>query len=843
MAWQDYYRIFNYSFEEDPKTKANKANQASGAGIGGPDVIPNIRSNDSYFGETGNIKQLRIGTDLIDISSTSNRGARYKEYERLRSVPEIEQVMTVIADESCIAGDTEIHTVYYGLKTIEWLTKYKKNEEFLVYSWDFEKHDYTIAVAYDPRIVKTSKTVKIIFDNGESDVLTSDHLVLMKNETWIEAGKLKVNDELMPFYKIDANQNLTKMKKNQFPRIYSQFKGWIHERQFIEEWKANKNLPKYETCNKYVRAIASGLSSYDVADMESLDRKTITYHIEKEGFTLKEISQLAKNKNSRRVVAIYDYKEMQVYDLSVKDHKNFCGKSIIFHNCQKDQNKNVLEIKCKNESIKEELEFLFLHRKMLNFNRRAFNLVKRLCINGDFFYEILINPQSPKDGILGLIELAPETMFRIETTKGKLLEFQQSSEGPDYESLVKCPVTSSTDEELNQSKAIRFTPEQIVHFKIGEDRKLFYPYGQSLIEPARSPAHQLRLMEDSMIIYRLVRAPERRVFYIDTGTMSGHKQEMYMSKMQDLLRKKKVVNRPGDGSTAIDERWSAPSADEDYWIPVRPNSATKIETLPGASNLGEIDDSVYFRNKLYVALNFPQNYFNNEDVSATRVTLSSQNIRFARMIERIQEHVEDGLWQIADRHLKLLGFPEEAYEDLVVKLTIPSEWRTLSRMEIETTRITNASTLKSLQLYSDFDLLTKIMEIDEDEAKMIVSRSKNQKLEEAKMQILIQNPQLLGVGIPGSGEDQIGSEPGGPSNMPKPDDAQNPPNDQGFNNSPNDQGLNNSQEDNKQEKPTKNKTNSKPLEEPSEEDIKLYDLEISNYSNDKDLEEPDFSEI
>lgn len=139
MAWYDVFRIFSYSFEDDPKSKTNKGKEAIGAGIGGPDVIPNIRSDNTFFGETGNVKQLRIGTDLVDISSTSNRSARYKEYERLRSVPEIEQVMTAIADEACVAGDTEVHTLFYGLKTIQWLTENKKDEEFFVYCWDFKK--------------------------------------------------------------------------------------------------------------------------------------------------------------------------------------------------------------------------------------------------------------------------------------------------------------------------------------------------------------------------------------------------------------------------------------------------------------------------------------------------------------------------------------------------------------------------------------------------------------------------------------------------------------------------------------------------------------------------------
>lgn len=839
MAWYDIFRIFSNAFEDDPQSKTNKNKEISGAGIGGPDVIPNIRSDNTYFGETGNVKQLRIGTDLIDVSSTSNRSARYKEYERLRTVPEIEQVMTAIADEACISGDTEVHTLYDGLKTIQWLTENKKNEEFFVYCWDFEKSDYALGVAYDPRIVKKAKTKKVIFDDGSFVIATHDHRVLLKNEKWIEVGELKYNDELMPFYKFNANKNLTKQKINQFPRVFTHSKGWIHERQFIEEWKCGRNLEKYEQTNKFIKLIAGGLSLYEISDMVKIDRSGVSYYLEKEGFSVKEIKQLAKNENVRRVVACYDWKEIDVYDLSVRQFENFCGKSIIFHNCQKDSKKNVLEIQCKNKDVQDELNFLFLHRKMLNFNRRAPGLVKRLCINGDYFFEALINIENPKDGILGLIELAPESMYRIETTKGRLLEFQQSSEGPDYESLIKQPVTQSSDEELNQSKAIRFTPDQIVHFRLGEDRKTFYPYGQSLIEPARGPAHQLRLMEDSMIVYRLVRAPERRVFYIDTGQMSGHRQEAFMQRMQDLLRKKKVVTRPGDGATTIDERWSAPSADEDYWIPTRPNSNTRIETLPGATNLGEIDDSVYFRNKLYVALNFPQNYFNNEDVGATRITLSSQNIRFARMIERIQEHVEDGLWQIADRHLRLIGYPEEVYEDLVIKLTIPSDWRTLSRMEIDSAKLANAGQFQQMKLYSNYDILTRILEHNEEDAKIIISRMKNQSLEEAKMQILIQNPQLLGVGVPASGEEQMGSETGGPNPLPAPDEAPNQ-----DNNAPDQNNEKPNQDNNapNQNNKTKN-NNSKPIENPNEDDIRLYDLEISSYSNDKDLEEPDYSEI
>ncbi|RDJ35600.1 MAG: hypothetical protein DWQ19_12345 [Crenarchaeota archaeon] len=1243
MPFWDFYKIFTYAFEDDPQTKRDKARDLTGAGVSAPDVLPYIRQDGSF--QSAGKGALRVGNDFVDLSSITNRQSRYKEYERLRNVPEIEQVMTVIADEACLAGDTPVNTLFEGEKTLQWLAENKADEEFFVYSWDFEKEDLTLAVAYEPRLVKKAKTLKVILDDGSRFIATPDHLVLLKNQAWAMTGELKKGDELMPFYKVKPNKWLNKFKNNQFPRIWTS-EGWKHERQFIEEWKANRSLEKYEKINEAIRMVSGGLGSRKTAELMGHDRQTIRSWLAKEGFTFDEIRWLAAKPNYRTVVSVIEGDEIDVYDLSVKDTKNFCGGSVIFHNCQKDKTGNVLEIRCKNEEVKKECEFLLLHRKMLNLNRKLWQITKRLCINGDGFYEVIISLDNPKGGILGIKELPPESMYRIETTKGKLIEFQQGNEGPDYEALTKSSVVDATEAELEQSKAIRFANNQIVHMRLGEDRKTFYPYGQSLIEPARGPAHQLRLMEDSMVIYRLClagntrirtlnsykyikdltiedvvasydfntnqtvlspvtfaentgkqkvydvisrhvkirgnethpilvkrddkfqyvdiknlqpkkdrlvnvvndaayktkiprifgkpwaklskeqrnifrsrqyknktsllrkcenigrarqflytkgkalplekaqkicdifglnkdellivnkgeinsericlpdyvneefarlfgfligdghirryeinfstspnedvnkyyynllkkyfgraafksdkrskrglgkiavtsviaskifralgyngnhneiripewvftspknirkafvegisdadgcerytqkgtwfstielsnlkliedikelwssiglcsghiksrnrinehtiegrkipnttshsvtisecllpetenitkvieagveevfdigvssnlhnfvangicvhnsRAPERRVFYIDVGQMAHFRAESFMQRMQDLLRKRKVVNKPGEGSSAMDERWTAPSADEDFWIPVRPNSKTRIDTLPGAQNLGEIDDAVYFRNKLYTALNFPANYLTNEDVSSTRITLSYQNAKFARMIERIQEHVEDGIWEIADRHLRLRGFPEEAYEDLVIKITTPSEYRDLSRAEIDNNRINNANALKGSLLYSDFDILTMILKHSEEEAEMMIARMKMQKLEEAKLQILVQNPQLLGVGAPATGEEQMGAEAGGPSPMlgPEGEPDTGKPEDQVPQEQP-EQGM--SQPQGKGEA----------LPEPSPEELKRYDLEIQSYSQEVDREEIDYSTV
>jgi hypothetical protein len=824
MPWWDFYKLWTYQFEKGPIERLDTA-QVTGAGVVVPDAMPDLRGDS--FGVTQSQIRLYDSNDFIDLSTVTNRQARYKEYERLRSVAEVEMAMTVISDEACIHGDTKVATLFDGMRTISWLTeRWKKDQSpFLVYCWDFEKEDYTLGWAYDPRVVKESETIKVLLDDGCSFTVTPDHRILTRDQEWVHAEDLEVGDELMPFYRLEPNRQINKLKTRQFPRIFT-FDGWKHERQFIEEWRDGKG--KYKKVSEANRLIAAGAPCRDVESIMKHSWKSVDSWIKQEGFCTKELKWLGKRKDRRRVVGILPGPKTKVYDLSVKKHQNFCTDSVVMHNCQRNEHGNVFKISVDNEQIKKELEFLCFNRKMLNLNRKAWQMVKKLCIFGDGFYELIADPDNPKEGVLKMQELPPDSMYKIVTTKGRVVEFQQSKEGPDYVALTRSQVSSATEQELMQSTSIRFAPSQVIHMYLGDDRRTFYPYGQSLMEPARGPAHQLRLMEDAMMVYRLTRSPERRVFYIDVGQLPPFKAEAFVDRMKDQFRKKKVQTGRGTGANAVDERWHAPAADEDYWIPIRPNANTRIETLPGAQNLGEIDDALYFRNKLFTALNFPKNYLGNEDVGATRITLSAQDARFARMVERIQASVEDAILEICERHLEMRGFPAEAYEDLKVEMTPPSSWKELSEAEVMTNRINVVTTLKSSMLMSDYDLLTKYMKINEEEAQRIISRNKIQKLEDLKIQIVGQNPQLLGIGTPAaqSGEPEMGTESGGPvANLE-------------------DQGGGEPTEETppEQEEMPQEKAPVAELPDPSEEDIKKYDLGMQDYSRTIDSEEIDWSE-
>lgn len=845
-AWSDYFKIFTYQFTPDPYSRRANTRDLTGAGITQPDALPMMGGGDGGGdgggggGDGGRLVRFRDTNEMIDLNSVSDRKARYKEYTRLLGVPEIDAALTVFADEACIAGWTKVSTPH-GLITIESLAKSRANERFLVYCFDQETKDFTLGWAFAPRKTKTSKTVTLVFDNGKTLTCTHDHRIYTRAYQWVQAGDLKMGDELMPFYRHRPNSDFNKLKANVQPRIFTFGHGWINERQFADHWKGLKERPHSELASKVARMIAGGLNMEQILKLIPHDWKTIKSSLAKQGFTYKELKKLGEHDDRRKIVDVRQGPEIDVYDLSVEKHHNFCTDSVVVHNCQKDVFGNIFTVQCSNEEIKDELKHFYFHRSALNMNRRARTEFWKLCLLGDVFWEGIINPEQPSDGITDFASLPAESVYRIETTKGKLVEFQQAKEGPDYQALVRAPIMQASDAEISQSMAIRFAPEQIVHLRIGEERKTFHPYGVSLVEAARSPAHQLRLMEDAMLVYRLSRSPERRVFYIDVGQLPPFKAEAFVQRIKDQFRKKKVANSrsPYQGANQVEEKWHPPAIDEDYWLPVRPNSQTKIDTLPGAQNLGEIDDAVYFRNKLFTALNFPKNYFSNEDPNATRITLSAQDVKFARMIERLQAHFEDGLWELADRHLQMIGYPPDVYEDLVIKMTPPSDWRELSRAEVTNNRIQSASSLKSAQLMSDYDVHVRYLHHTEDETQEMIARLKIQKLEELKLQVLAQNPQLIGVGIPNQqgGDQEMGAQAGGPNPMLGGDPAaggaappglaaeEPPEGDQGPGGatappqSP--QGI--------------------PLPEPEEEDILRYDLEIQDYEAEQDAEDIDYS--
>ena len=239
--------------------------------------------------------------------------------------------------------------------------------------------------------------------------------------------------------------------------------------------------------------------------------------------------------------------------------------------------------------------------------------IRDRCKYGDYYLYLDIDDSL---GITNVIPLPVREVERLEgndpTNPNYIQYFWQNAEG---------------------QKGVTFENWQIAHFRVlGNDK--YVPYGTSALESARRIWRQLTLLEDAMMAYRIVRSPERRVFYIDVGNIAAEDVEQYIEQVKTQMKRNQIVD---ENTGQVDLRYNAMSVDEDYYIPVRgASNNTRIETLAGGQFTGDIDDVNYLRDKLFSALKIPKAYLAQGDAIEVKTTLSQKDIRFARTIQRLQ---------------------------------------------------------------------------------------------------------------------------------------------------------------------------------------------------------------
>ncbi len=236
-----------------------------------------------------------------------------------------------------------------------------------------------------------------------------------------------------------------------------------------------------------------------------------------------------------------------------------------------------------------------------------------------------------------------------------------------------------------------------------------------------------------MMIYRLSRAPERRIFYIDTGNLPTNKAEMFIERVKQKFKKEKYFNNP---KGTVDSRYNPMSLDEDYYVAIRNGKGTKIETLPGATNLGEIEDVRYYRDKLLAALKIPKDYIVEKDKSPERkANLSQLDVKFARTIQRIQVDVETGLENLAKRHLQLRGFPASLIRDLRIKLPEPSDMSAKRKLDIDQQKVQVIQMVQSLGLLPKRVLYKEYFDMTDSEVERVLAELDEEKTKEQAQQL------------------------------------------------------------------------------------------------------------
>ena len=359
---------------------------------------------------------------------------------------------------------------------------------------------------------------------------------------------------------------------------------------------------------------------------------------------------------------------------------------------------DVLTIQSDNENIHDILRNLYYD--ILNVEFNLWPWVRNLCKYGDFYLYLDI-----KDNY-GVTNITPLSAYDVTRIEG------QDPANP-YE--VKFSIEDGDNRHSYNKSEKEFQNYEIAHFRLLSDSN-FVPYGKGMIEGARKIWKQLSLMEDAMLIHRIMRAPEKRVFKIDIGNIPPAEVENFMQKIINKMKKAPVIDKQtGDYNL----RYNIQNLTEDFFLPVRGgDSGTQIEGLPGLT-YEAVDDIEYLRNKLLAALKVTKAFLGYEESLGSKATLAAEDVRFARTIERIQRIIVSELTKIGIVHLYSQGFTDEELVNFDLSLTNPSKIYEEEKIELWNSKQSLGQSMIDSKIASTEWVYDNIFKFTEEEKKKI----------------------------------------------------------------------------------------------------------------------------
>ena len=357
---------------------------------------------------------------------------------------------------------------------------------------------------------------------------------------------------------------------------------------------------------------------------------------------------------------------------------------------------NVLKIHHEDDEIKQLLENLFYD--ILNVEFNLWPWTRNLVKYGDFFLQLEI---ADKIGIVNVMALSTYEVSRVENF---------DPENPQRVKFIYAPYQNPSGG-YGQTPKKEFENYEIAHFRLNSDSN-FLPYGKSMIEGARRVWKQLMLMEDAMLIHRVMRAPEKRIFKIDVGNIPPNEVDNYMQKIINSSKKVPFVDeRTGDYNL----KYNMQNLIEDYYMPVRGNdNGTSIDTLKGLE-YNMIDDINYLKGKLMAALKIPKAFLGYEEDVNGKATLAAQDVRFAKTIERVQRVLISELTKIAIIHLYAQGITDDKLTDFSLELTIPSKIYEQEQVELYTSKVALITQMQQTKMFSKEWMYEAVMKLAKDE--------------------------------------------------------------------------------------------------------------------------------
>jgi len=333
----------------------------------------------------------------------------------------------------------------------------------------------------------------------------------------------------------------------------------------------------------------------------------------------------------------------------------------------KGQYGQVIDVKTDNENIKEILNNLFYDIMNIEFN--LWPWVRNMVKYGDFFLHLDI---SEKYGITNVIPLSPYEVVRAEG---------EDPENPYYTKFYLESIEGAHPYfgQRNSGKGkIEFENFQIAHFRLANDSN-FLPYGKSMVESTRKIWKQLTLMEDAMLIHRIMRAPSKRVFKIDIGNIPPAEVDNYMQRIINKMKKTPIID---ETTGEYNLKYNMQNLTEDFFMPVRGgDSGTEISEL-GGIDYDSTEDIEYLKNKLLASLRVPKAFLGFDENVGGKATLAAEDVRFARTIERIQRIIVSELTKVAVVHLYSQGYTDADLVNFELELASPSTMYEQEKIEL-----------------------------------------------------------------------------------------------------------------------------------------------------------------
>jgi len=362
----------------------------------------------------------------------------------------------------------------------------------------------------------------------------------------------------------------------------------------------------------------------------------------------------------------------------------------------------ILTVHTNDTNIKQILENLFYD--ILNIEFNLWSWTRNLVKYGDFYLKMFI---SPEYGVYMIEPISSYNVSRVENSdlaNKNYVKFQ-----------INLPEGGKLEELENY---------QIAHFRMISDSN-FMPYGKSMIEGGRRVWKQLSLMEDAMLIHRVMRAPEKRVFKVDVGNIPPQEVDQYMEKLMNKTKKIPYLD-PNTGDYNL--RFNLQNMVEDFYLPVRgSDSGTSIEPLSGMEFTG-IDDINYLKNKMLAALKIPKAFLGYEEDLSGKATLASEDVRFAKTINRIQKILISELKKIAIVHLYSQGYTDDQLVNFDLELTNPSVILETEKVKIWSDKVTLAKDMVEQKLFSKKWIYNNVFKLSDED----IDLQKNDIVEDAK---------------------------------------------------------------------------------------------------------------